>query len=351
MPRRAPFRLIAVWLCGFALNVHAQGVGLSKIETREPTTGTTVPAAVLYPSDRAPADALTRIDEYAIGAERDSAVADGPFPLIVLSHGHGGGMYGHHDLGAELARHGYIVAMPHHVGDSYDDMSGVGSDRVLLGRAWQASAVISALLKDPRFGPHIDARRIGSAGFSAGGYTTLLLLGAHPDFKRFHTFCEKYPGAPELCDRPLRKDMVSIADPPPTADPRVRAGFAMAPFSLLFGEADLSAVRAPVFLYIAQKDEVLMPSENGARIRGLLPNLYEFREIADAGHYVFMPPCGPQLAKNVPVICTDPPGVDRAGLHRQINADAVRFFDAQFKGKTGAAPPAAAAAGQLKSEL
>lgn len=351
MPRHLPFRLIALLSCVFAIGAHAEGVGLSKIETREPTTGTTVPAAVLYPSSQAPADALTDIDGYAIQGERDSAVAEGKFPLIVLSHGHGGGMYGHHDLGAELARHGYIIAMPHHVGDSYDDMRGAGSDRVLLGRAWQASAVISAMLADPRFGPHIDAQRIGSAGFSAGGYTTLLLLGGHPDFKRFPAFCEKYPGTPELCDRPLRKDMISIADPPPTADPRVRAGFAMAPFSLLFGEADLSAVRAPVFLYIAQKDEVLMPSENGGRIRGLLPNLYEFREIPDAGHYVFLPPCGAQLAKNVPAICTDKPGIDRAKLHRQINADAVRFFDAQFKRGAPAAAPASPAAGTLKSEI
>lgn len=350
MPRRAPLRLTAVLLYAFALCAHAEGVGLGKIETREPVTGTTVPAAVLYPSSAAPADALTDIDGYAIAGERDSAVAEGKFPLIVLSHGHGGGMYGHHDLGAELARHGYIVAMPHHVGDSYDDMSGAGTDRVLFGRAWQASAVISAMLRDPRFGPHIDAQRIGSAGFSAGGYTTLLLLGGHPDFARFATFCEKYPGTPELCDRPLRKDMISIADPPPTADPRVRAGFAMAPFSLLFGDTGLREVRAPVFLYIAQKDEVLMPSENGGRIRALLPNLYEFREIPDAGHYVFLPPCGAQLTRNVPAICTDQPGIDRARLHRQINADAVRFFDAQFK-QGVAAPAPGSAAGTLKSEL
>lgn len=350
MPRRAPLRLTAVLLYAIALCAHADGVGLGKIETREPVTGTTVPAAVLYPSSAAPADALTDIDGYAIAGERDSAIAEGKFPLIVLSHGHGGGLYGHHDLGAELARHGYIVAMPHHVGDSYDDMSSFGTDRVLLGRAWQASAVISAMLKDPRFGPHIDPQRIGSAGFSAGGYTTLLLVGGHPDFSRFTAFCEKHPGAPELCDQPQRKDMISLVDPPPTADPRVRAGFAMAPFSLLFGDTDLREVRAPVFLYIAEKDEVLIPSENGGRIRGLLPNLYEFREIPEAGHYVFLPPCGARMAKDVPALCTDKPGIDRARLHRQINADAVRFFDAQFKHAI-AAPAPGSAAGTLKTEL
>ncbi|MGO4261701.1 alpha/beta hydrolase family protein [Lysobacter sp. TAB13] len=354
MPRRATHCLTALLLTAFALAAHAQGAGLSKIETREATTGTTVPAVVLYPSSEAKDDAVSEVGPYAIAAVREAALADGKFPLIVLSHGHGGSMYGHHDLAAALARHGYIVAMPQHVGDSFDDLSGAGTDRVLLGRAWQASAVISAMLKDPRFGPHIDEDKIGSAGFSAGGYTTLLLLGAKPDFDLFPAFCKKYPGTPELCDRPLptSAQVHSIANPPPTADARVRAGFSMAPFSILFGEDSLKDVKTPVFLYIAQKDQVLMPSENGLRIRPLLPNLYEFGEVADAGHYVFLPPCSAELAKDVPVICTDKPGIDRAKIHERINADAVRFFDAQFKdGRSAPVAAPTAGSGRKHSEL
>ncbi|MGH8083140.1 MAG: alpha/beta hydrolase family protein [Lysobacter sp.] len=327
---------------------------MSKIETHEPITGTTVPALVMYPSSDAKADALTEAGPYAIAAATDTAIADGKFPLIVLSHGHLGSMYGHHDLGAALARHGYIVAMPQHVGDSYDDHSGAGTDRALLGRAWQASAVISAVLKDPRFAEHIDAERIGSAGFSAGGYTTLLLLGAKPDFDLFPAFCKKYPGAPELCDSPLPspEQVHSIANPPPTVDPRVRAGFSMAPFSILFDENSLKDVKAPVFLYTAQKDQVLMPSENGLRIRPLLPNLYEFAEIPGAGHYAFLPPCSAELAKAAPVICKDAPGVDRAKIHEKINTDAVRFFDAQFKSdKTAPTAAPVVGAGRMKKEL
>ncbi|MEH6420685.1 alpha/beta hydrolase family protein [Pseudomonas sp. CGJS7] len=354
MPRRATYRFAAALLGVFALAAHAQGVGMSKIETFEPITGTTVPALVMYPSHDAKADALTQVGPYAVAAAADSAIADGRFPLIVLSHGHLGSMYGHHDLGAALARHGYIVAMPQHVGDSYDDPKGAGTDRVLLGRAWQASAVISATLKDSRLSGHIDAERIGSAGFSAGGYTTSLLLGAKPDFDLFPAFCKKYPGAPELCDRPLPapEQVHSIANPPPTADARVRAGFSMAPFSTLFDKNSLKDVKAPVFLYTAQKDQVLIPSENGLRIRPLLPNLYEFAEVPGAGHYAFLPPCGEELAKAAPVICKDAAGVDRARIHEKINADAVRFFDAQFK-QDKAAPTVAPTpdAGGVKKAL
>lgn len=315
----------------FACAAHADGVGLGTIETREPVTGTKVPAAIFYPSAEAKAEASAEVGPYTIPAQRDAAPAPGTFPLIVLSHGHLGSMYGHYDLAAELARHGYIVVAPQHTGDSYDDASGAGTDRALLGRAWQASAAIDALLADQRIGAHIDAKRIGAAGFSAGGYTTLLLLGAKPDFALFPKYCERHPGMPELCDQPLPEKMQTIAHPPPTADQRVRAGFAMAPFSILFDADSFRAMKRPVFLYIAQKDQVLAPADNALRIRGLLPNLAGFAEVPGAGHYVFLPPCSAGFAKEVPLICTDAPGVDRAAAHREINAAAVKFFDAQFK--------------------
>jgi len=45
-----------------------------------------------------------------------------------------------------------------------------------------------------------------------------------------------------------------------------------------------------------------------------------------ADHWVFIPPCTPELAEAVPDICADPPGVDRAAAHARINADALAFF-------------------------
>ncbi|MFK3647387.1 alpha/beta hydrolase family protein [Lysobacter enzymogenes] len=349
MPRRITLRLLLPLIALAAGAAHADGVGLGTLETREPVTGTKVPVAILYPSAEAKPDAVTEVGPYPVEAVRDAAPKAGKFPLIVLSHGHMGSMYGHHDLAAELARHGYIVAAPQHTGDSYDDVSGAGTDRALLGRAWQASAAIDAVLADKRIGAHVDAARIGAAGFSAGGYTTLLLLGAKPDFDLFPKYCAEHPGMPELCDRPLPAKMRTIANPPATVDARVRAGFAMAPFSILFDADSFRAMKNPVFLYIAQKDQVLAPADNGLRIRPLLPTLAGFAEVPGAGHYVFLPPCSAGFAKEVPAICTDAPGVDRAKAHRDINAAAVKFFDAQFKGE--AAAPAAPAAGQARSEL
>lgn len=323
--------LSVLLLIGSAGAAQASGIGLRMMEIREPTTATTVPFAVLYPASDAEAGAVTQMGPYTLHAKRDAKAADGTHPLILLSHGHGGSMFGHHDLGELLARHGYVVAMLEHAGDSYRDQTNFGTDRVLLGRAWQASAVISAVLADAQFKSHVDAKRIGAAGFSAGGYTTLLLLGAKPDFSRFESFCEKYPKTAEICDVSGPPKRITVADPPPTADARVRAGFAMAPFSILFDADGLKAVRNPMFLYTGTQDEVLLPIENAQRISKLLPNLYRFREIQGAGHYVFLAPCPAAMAEETPMICSDPPGIDRAALHRQINDDAVEFFDKTLK--------------------
>jgi hypothetical protein len=54
-----------------------------------------------------------------IGGLMDAPTAsDGPFPLVVLSHGAGGVPNQFEPLGELLASHGYVVAAPQHVGDS-----------------------------------------------------------------------------------------------------------------------------------------------------------------------------------------------------------------------------------------
>jgi predicted dienelactone hydrolase len=100
----------------------------------------------------------------------------------------------------------------------------------------------------------------------------------------------------------------------------------MAPLSLVFDKAGLASVDRPVFLYYGQDDPVLIPKYNVLHIAPLIKTLTGIRMIPKAGHYVFLSPCSPQLAKDNPGICKDPPGVDRVAVHHQIDADALTFF-------------------------
>ncbi|MBW8823963.1 MAG: hypothetical protein JF567_07030, partial [Xanthomonadales bacterium] len=210
------------------------------------------------------------------------------------------------------------------------------------GRPVQISAAIDALLHDPRWSPLIDPGRIGVAGFSNGGYTALTLVGARAHVPRFADYCQRYAhdamcaGADVYRAEAARRGQTleqflqgiqdHLGDWGHTSDPRVKSAFAMAPMSVMFDADSLSGIDRPVFLYYGEADTVLRPSENAARIRPLLKTLVGVRAIPKADHWVFIPPCTRELASEVPDICQDPPGVDRAAEHVRINADALAFF-------------------------
>jgi len=78
--------------------------------------------------------------------QRYATVTAGAHPLILLSHGSGGGEFGHADLAETLAGQGYIVAAPRHLGDSYDKPEGWGTDVQMIARPRQVVATLDAVL-------------------------------------------------------------------------------------------------------------------------------------------------------------------------------------------------------------
>jgi predicted dienelactone hydrolase len=294
---------------------RVHGVGLRWTETKDPISGAALTAAVFYPASVETASEA--IDGYRIDAARGAPMVAGRQPLILLSHGRVGGKLGHHDVAESLARHGYIVAAVEHA-------SPRPNDRLFLDRPLQASAVLDAVLADAALGPHIDASRIGAVGYSRGGYTVLLLLGAHPDLASVHGYCVRHPKDPIFCD----EEEWSGVSPGSvkTADPRIRAGFVMAPSAVYFGPGALREVRSPIFLYAAAQDQIVLPSENAELLRRDLPHLDGYREIPRANHFVFLPPCEEAMAAKSPALCSDPPGVDRRAVHAAVQRDVADFF-------------------------
>lgn len=335
---------LALALCCAPLALFAQsitGVGFQPITIHDPVNGGAMPGYVFYPA--AHAEGATWVGPYQLHATRNAAAIPGTKPLVVISHGHGGSDLGHHDLAVYLASHGFIVATLEHPRDNFHDASGDGHPEVEIGRPIQVKAAIDMLLADPRWKTSIDPQRIGVAGFSNGGYTSLLLVGAVPRFTRFMDYCKAHPddsnqcggfGAfkaeaarhgqtPEQMLAAMQGEFHRWGDP---HDPRVKAAFAMAPQSLVFDKSGLASIDRPVFLYYGQDDRVLVPRYNALHIAPLIKTLAGIKMIPKAGHYVFLSPCSPQLTKDAPEICLDPPGVDRVAVHRQIDADALAFF-------------------------
>ena len=347
--RRSPnhcriYRWLAVLLLAAVQPVFAQTatpVGFAAITIQDPVKGGTMPGYVFYPTTHA--GGTTRVGPYELHATRDAQPLPGAKPLVVISHGHGGSDLGHHDLAVYLASHGFVAATLQHPHDNYLDDSGDGHPKVMVGRPIQVKATISMLLADPRWGKLIDPDRIGVAGFSNGGYTSLLLVGAVPKFARFMGYCKAHPRDSGVCGHvgqlraSLEKQGLTVSrylgamqaqfhrwgNPD---DPRIRAAFVMAPLSLVFDKAGAASIDRPVFLYYGQDDEVLNPDHNVLHIAPLIKTLAGIKMIPRAGHYVFLSPCSQQLTKEAPDICIDPAGVDRASAHRRIDADALAFF-------------------------
>ena len=55
---------------------------------------------------------------------------------------------------------------------------------------------------------------------------------------------------------------------------------------------------------------------------------HTFTKVEHAQHFSFLTVCPPECAEKEPVICNDPPGLDRAQFHEQFNDALTKFFRA-----------------------
>jgi len=108
---------------------------------------------------------------------------DGPFPLVMVSHGWGNHAWTMFYLGQRLASHGFVVALVYHYGDAFwywEEFDNVGVG--LINRPLDISFALTELLnKNDNSGEllHnlIDPNKVAAAGYSFGGYVAAALAG------------------------------------------------------------------------------------------------------------------------------------------------------------------------------
>lgn len=261
------------------------------------------------------------------------------YPLILLSHGTGGSAESLDWIASALAAEGYVVAGVNHPGNTA--LEPLTGDGFILWweRATDLSETLDGVLADPELGPRIDPHRVGALGFSIGGYTVLELAGARTDFERFLAFC-RGPGADATCHPPEMSQTPGVdqaaAAPEAAAsiarsgdsyrDPRVRAVFAIAPaVGEAFDAKGLAGISVPVSIVAGSEDQIAPVATNGGRVSGLRPD-FDFALIPGAGHYTFLSPCAPALARSVRMLCVERPGVDRNAAHEAAVLRALAFF-------------------------
>lgn len=305
------------------------GSGIRKLTVIDPIDNRPMEAVTFYPSTVA-ADGI-KIGPYWVQASTKAPIGEGRHPLIVLSHGTMGSMWGHHDLAAFLARNGYVVISVTHAGDNFQDSSRVGAVSSIYGRPMQISAAITTALEDPVLGPHIDKNRIAFVGFSAGGTTGLILAGAKPDLSRLEDYCAKRPDDHSVCAA-KGKIRVDRPDLQPQADARISTYVFLAPLSVVFSPDSLKSVSAPALVYVGDHDEELSPDDNAMALTRALPQARS-QIIEKAAHFTFLAPCSDAFAQAAPALCTDDPEIDRTALHARINAEITAFFSEALEKK------------------
>jgi predicted dienelactone hydrolase len=280
----------------------------------------------------------------------NAALPAGPakFPFVVLSHGTGGSALSMAWFGEALAAHGYIVAAVNHPGNNATEPYTAEGFSTWWERARDLSVVIDHMLSDPEFGSRIDARRIGAAGFSLGGYTMIEIAGGLTDPAAFLAFCAS-PRADAICRSPpefptLAEDFKRMSDSDaefqaalrhagePYGDPRVRAAFLMAPaLGPAFWPESLKRISIPVEIVAGQGDPIVPIASNAKYFAANIPGAKLRIFPGNVAHYTFLDSCSEQGLKLRPLLCRDGVGVDRDKVHSETVRLAAEFFSSSFK--------------------
>ena len=278
-------------------------VGCRALEIFDEPMNMAFPVLVLYPSS-AP-EQPERFGPYTLDVARDGVIAEGAFALVVISHGTGSSHLVMRDLGAHLARHGFVVAMLEHPRNNRNNNDLAYTAANLENRPRHVRLAIDWAVAE--FG---TLPPVAIVGHSLGGYTALAVAGGHPA-----AFAQECPDGKA---RPLAV----------TPDERVKALVLLAPAAAWFlAPRAFSDVRLPILMLTAGKDPHT-PAWHGEIIRhGVAePALVEHRVIANAGHFSFLSPFPAAMTNPEFPPSQDPAGFDRERFHAEMNAGVLEFL-------------------------
>ncbi len=283
-------------------------------------------AGIWYPTDAAVS--VQSLGTFKQTVAPGAAVKGERLPLIVFSHGSGGSFEGHYDTAIALAEAGFVVAGVTHTGDNYRDQSALTR---VENRPRHIKRLVDFMVGAWPYRGRIDAKRIGMFGFSAGGFTTLAVIGGNPDLARVPPYCAANPQ--EWACQKAAGTRIDWATKPVTVehDARITAAVIAAPaLGFAFTPEGLRSITVPMQLWRGDQDEVLPHPRHAQHIYDSLPVKPDYRVVANAGHFVFLAPCSPALERVASAICKDPMGFDRVAFHREFNAATVAFLKAKL---------------------
>ena len=275
---------------------------------------------------------------YPAGPENNARINGNGLPLIVMSHGTGGNLYGHADTAIALAKAGFVVAALTHTGDNFMDRTHVDRGDYLIERPRHIALLIDYMLGRWTEHSRLDPARIGMFGHSAGGFTAMVIAGGVPDMSRTIGHCHAQPKAWD-CQywQERHTDLTKLSGRGTQTwvhDPRVKAAVVAAPaVGYVFEPEGLSEVHIPIQMWEAQHDDIV--ADSPSLLSRLLPQAPDFHRVAGAQHLSFLAPCGWRERMFIRMmgwfgttdICSDRVGFDREKFHSEFNKAVVSYFE------------------------
>ncbi len=312
-------------------------VGTTKVSFEDAGRHRPLVTRLWYPAEPKIEPKTTSLDGIFVArGEPEAPMAARPakLPLVLLSHGTGGSTSSLVWIAEYLAAHGYLAAAVEHFGNSFGNNTADGAI-AQWRRPVDLSRTLDALLADSRFGPRIDANRVGAAGMSSGGYTVIGLAGGiyHPE--RMGDECHKNlprgvcrPDARAIFEALPDRDAASLS----YKDPRFRAVFAIAPaLGPGFAAEDLADIKIPVGIVASAQDEWVPLADNAGHYAELIPGA-TLTVLPKGGHFTFLAVCNDMGRERANDICIDIDStVDRAAVHAQVEKLILEFFDTHLR--------------------
>lgn len=309
------FSFISAAFCLGTSLAHAAGFQFIEI----PGDGSLQPlkGAAWYPCNQPPGN--EKFGPFVLSVAKDCPVTGEKLPLVVISHGRGGTFLDHSDTAEALADAGFVVAAINHPGDNAMDKTHTKDFPVFVERPADIKRLIDFMLGSWTAAARVDASHIGIFGFSRGGYTGLVAIGANPYFGKNLRLCQRV--ATPLCDQVRKGELPELVH-----DPRIKAAVIADPVSIFFSEASFSNVKIPVQLWRSELGGGGVTPESVANVIGEMPTKPDVHFVPHSQHFSFMAPCSAEFMRSAGEICLDGPEFDRVSFHKKFDAEVVTFF-------------------------
>ena len=287
-----------------------------------------------YPTFRTPKEIT--FNPWIVSAALNAPIAEGKYPLIILSHDSAGSRFIYHDTAAWLASQGYIVAAPTHPGDCFDNMDSIFTARQLLERMENIKAVFRVIMDDRDIGKHIETRAIGLVGYGSGGTACLLLGGAIPECDSLSKWCaeglKKNPYCAPSIKEKMDKMCLALKGENFGNSFEIKAVVAVSPaYGMLFGQNSFRETDIPILVIAANRDNINTSEFNSEYIGRLLGSKAHYYELATADTGALMASCPPLMQQDLPELCLSVDEKERKIIHRNLHNAIKTFFSSCFQ--------------------